>query len=188
MAIILDLSYLDRKMDSDHKKIELINNKISYLMEKSKRKIDDIKFDFKDAKIIEVLSGYDTKVSSTILESNLVETGTVAPIIHDKGSYCHGRGNLIFQNQNNPIIYLTHNNNNNNLDKAIIEVLKEEYPNILVFDTLDENESMFWKEYYLSLQMFYLSKKIAYDKEIDLTQPEYNPNVIKKLYKFKGSM
>jgi hypothetical protein len=31
-------------------------------------------------------------------------------------------------------------------------------------------------------------KKIAMDKQIDLTQPEYNSKVIKKLYKFKGGM
>ena len=31
-------------------------------------------------------------------------------------------------------------------------------------------------------------KKIAMDKQIDLTQPEYNPNVVKKLYNYKGGM
>ena len=33
-----------------------------------------------------------------------------------------------------------------------------------------------------------LPKKIAEDKNIDLTQPEYNPTLVKKLYKFKGEM
>ena len=36
--------------------------------------------------------------------------------------------------------------------------------------------------------MYYLSKKIADDKKIDLTMPEYNPRVVKKLYKYKGEM
>ena len=36
--------------------------------------------------------------------------------------------------------------------------------------------------------MYFLSKKIAEDKNIDLTQPEYNPTLVKKLYKFKGEM
>lgn len=38
------------------------------------------------------------------------------------------------------------------------------------------------------LQMYFLSKKIADDKGIDLTQPEYNPKLVKKLYNFRGEM
>ena len=38
------------------------------------------------------------------------------------------------------------------------------------------------------LQMYFLSKKVAEDKNIDLTQPEYNPKIIKKIYSFKGEM
>lgn len=186
MALILSLSYLDNEISNDYHKIELINQKISVLMKKSSNLIKSIDFDFKNTNTVEIISGYDTKVSSSILESNLAETGSATPIIHDKGSYCHGRSNLIFQNQNNPLIYLNHNNTL--FDKAILEILKKEYPNIFVFDTLDENENLFWKEYYLTLQMIYLSKKISSDKQIDLTQPEYNPKVIKKLYNFKGGM
>ena len=32
------------------------------------------------------------------------------------------------------------------------------------------------------------SKKIADDKNIDLTMPEYNPRLVKKMYNFKGEM
>ena len=38
------------------------------------------------------------------------------------------------------------------------------------------------------IQMYSLSKKIADDKSIDLTQPEYNPKLVKKLYNFRGEM
>ena len=38
------------------------------------------------------------------------------------------------------------------------------------------------------LQMYFLSKKIADDKSIDLPQPEYNPKLVKELYNFKGEM
>ena len=44
------------------------------------------------------------------------------------------------------------------------------------------------KQYYLTLQMYFLSKKVADDKNIDLTMPEYNPRLVKKMYNFKGEM
>ena len=37
-------------------------------------------------------------------------------------------------------------------------------------------------------KIWYLSKKIADDKNIDLTMPEYNPRLVKKMYNFKGEM
>ena len=66
--------------------------------------------------------------------------------------------------------------------------MNEQYGSILQFDTLDLKESIFLKEYYLSLQMYYLSRKIAEDKGIDITCPEYNPNIVKRVYKYRGQM
>lgn len=63
----------------------------------------------------------------------------------------------------------------NGLDNELLSILTQEYSNIFLFNTLDEDTSIFWKEYYLALQMYFLSKKIAEDKGIDLTMPEYNP-------------
>jgi len=75
-----------------------------------------------------------------------------------------------------------------NLDHILIDLINSEYSNISIFDTLDLDENYFWKEYYLTLQMYFLSKKIADDKKIDLTQPEYNPQLVKKIYKYRGEM
>ena len=47
---------------------------------------------------------------------------------------------------------------------------------------------MFFREYYLMFQMYFLSKKVADDKSIDLTQPEYNPQLVKRMYNFRGEM
>ena len=121
-----------------------------------------------------------------MLESNLTEVGLTSSVIHDKGSYCHGRSNLLFQYPNSRIIYLSHRLKE--LDSLLIDAINSEYSNISVFDTSDLNDNIFWKEYYLILQMYFLSKKIAEDKNIDLTQPEYNPTLVKRLYKFKGEM
>ena len=160
--------------------------KIKELLIRSREKIDKISVNFKDISLIQIMSGYETKTSCSVLESNLVETGLAAPVIHDKGSFCHGRSNLLFQYPDSHVIYLCHQRRE--LDNILIELINREYSNISIFDTEDITENYFWKEYYLILQMYFLSKKIADDKSIDLTQPEYNPKLVKKLYNFRGEM
>lgn len=36
--------------------------------------------------------------------------------------------------------------------------------------------------------MYYLSLKICFDKNIDMTMPDYDERVVKKLYSYKGGM
>lgn len=188
MLMFLELSVLkeEKKPELSSEDLKKINEKLKQLLEKSKNRINNLNFNFKDTNLIQIMSGYDTTCSSSILESNMIETGTTGVVVHDKGSYCHGRSNLLFQNPESPIIYLTHQMKN--LDNELLPILTQEYPNIFLFHTLDEDASIFWKEYYLTLQMYFLSKKIADDKNIDLTMPEYNPRLVKKMYNFKGEM
>ena len=188
MLMFLELSILKetKKDELSSKDLMKINDKLKQLLEKSKERIYNLNFNFKDTNLIQILSGYDTTCSSSILESNMIETGTSSVVVHDKGSYCHGRSNLLFQNPESPIIYLAHQMKG--LDNELLPILMQEYPNIFLFHTLDEDASIFWKEYYLALQMYFLSKKIADDKGIDLTMPDYNPQIVKKLYKYKGEM
>lgn len=188
MLMFLELSILKENKKGELLQEDLIkiNEKLKQLLNKSKERVNNLKFNFKDTNLIQIMSGYDTTCSSSILESNMIETGTSSVVTHDKGSYCHGRSNLLFQNPESPIIYLTHQMKD--LDNELLPILTQQYPNIFLFHTLDEDVSIFWKEYYLALQMYYLSKKIAEDKGIDLTMPEYNPQVIKKLYQYKGEM
>lgn len=173
-------------MEIGFNEIKRINDKIKQLLIKSKEKIDKLSIDFKNISLIQIMSGYETKTSSCVLESNLVEAGLTTSVIHDKGSFCHGRSNLLFQYPNSYVIYLCHQKRE--LDNILIDLIGKEYSNISIFDTQDLNEDYFWKEYYLILQMYFLSKKIADDKNIDLTQPEYNPRLVKRLYSFKGEM
>lgn len=141
---------------------------------------------FKDTDLVQIMSGYETRVSGSVLESNLTESGILIPVLHDKGSFCHGRSNLLFQYPESKFIYLTHGRKQ--LDFILMNSIQEEYSNLSLFDTEDLEDDIFWKEYYLLLQMYFLSKKMAEDKNMDLTQPEYNPNIIQKIYKFKGEM
>lgn len=185
ITLMLDSSTsLNEKIKSND--IKKINNKIKELLIRSRDKIDKLSVDFKYTSLVQIMSGYETKVSSLVLESNLVETGLASVVIHDKGSFCHGRSNLLFQYPDSHVIYLCHQRRE--LDNILIELINKEYSNVSIFDTEDIKEDYFWKEYYLILQMYFLSKKIADDKSIDLTQPEYNPKLVKKLYNFRGEM
>ena len=185
ISLLLD-STISLNLEISSNEIKRINNRIKKLLSRSREKIDRLNINFKDTSLIQIMSGYETKTSASVLESNLTEVGLASPVIHDKGSYCHGRSNLLFQYPNSRIIYLSHGLKK--LDDLLIDSIHSEYSNISVFDTNDLSDNIFWKEYYLILQMYFLSKKIAEDKNIDLTQPEYNPTLVNKLYKFKGEM
>ena len=185
ITLLLD-STISLNLEISSNEIRKINDKIKEILDKSANRVDNLQVDFKDTSLIQIMSGYETKTSSSVLESNLVETGLSAPVIHDKGSFCHGRSNLLFQYPNSKIIYLTHELRE--LDNLLLHSINSEYSNISIFDTSDLDGNIFWKEYYLITQMYFLSKKIADDKNIDLTQPEYNPTLVKRLYKFKGDM
>ncbi len=185
IALMLD-STTSLNLELGSNEIKKINDKIKELLIKSASKIDRLQLNFKDTSLIQIMSGYETKTSSSVLESNLAEVGLFALVIHDKGSYCHGRSNLLFNYSKSCIIYLTHELKD--LDNLLIHSINDEYPNLTIFNTEDLDENILWKEYYLMLQMYFLSKKIADDKNIDLTMPEYNPRLVKKMYNFKGEM
>lgn len=185
ISLLLD-STTSLNLELNSNEIKKMNDKIKELLLRGSEKVDRLNVNFKDISLIQIISGYETKSSASVLESNLTEVGLTSSVIHDKGSYCHGRSNLLFQYPNSRIIYLLHGLKE--LDSLLIDAINSEYSNISVFDTSDLNDNIFWKEYYLILQMYFLSKKIAEDKNIDLTQPEYNPTLVKRLYKFKGEM
>lgn len=185
ITLMLD-AITSSNMNISLNEIKEVNDKIRQLLNKSREKVDKLSLDFKNISLIQIISGYETKTSSCVIESNLVETGLAPTVIHDKGSFCHGRSNLLFQYPNSHVIYLCHQRKE--LDNILIELINKEYYNISIYDTEDINEDYFWKEYYLMLQMYFLSKKIADDKNIELTQPEYNPQLVRKLYNFRGEM
>ena len=104
-----------------------------------------------DRGTVHIMSGHDTKSSCCTLESNLVEGGLCAPVIHDKGSFCHGRSNLI--NRNSPIIYLSHEKDD--LDKMLLDTLSKECDKVYQFNTEDIRDlDYFYREYYLIEKLF----------------------------------
>ena len=148
ISLLLD-STTSLNLELGSNEIKRINDKIKELLSRSKEKINKLNVDFKDTSLIQIMSGYETKTSASVLESNLIEVGLAATVIHDKGSYCHGRSNLLFQYPNSKLIYLSHGLKE--LDSLLIESINSEYSNISVFDTNDLKDNIFWKEYYLIL-------------------------------------
>jgi len=62
-------------MEMGSNEINKINDKIQELIIRSKEKINALSINFKDTSLIHIMSGYETKTSSRVLESNLVEIG-----------------------------------------------------------------------------------------------------------------
>lgn len=160
------------------------NEKLTKMLTESKEFSKQFKEAFSSISGIEILSGYETTCAASVLESNLVETGVCPVVIHDKGSYCHGRSNLKFKYSKQPMIYLMHEKQE--LDSMLLDVLTSQYD--FIYPVVSSGEQQVVKDYDLALKMMYLSQEIASDNEIDLCQPEYNPKVIKKCYNYKGEM
>ena len=163
----------------------IIHTKLQKGLLASKLEIEKFPFDFKNCSMLQVMTGYDTRTASQILESNLSEAVGLPTILHEKGEFCHGRSNLLYHQPQSPLLYLMHERNS--LDDALLEILTQEYPHIFIMKT-NEDPNPLWNEFQLSLHMYYLSKKIAEDRGVDLTCPDYNRKVVQKVYRYRGEM
>lgn len=170
-------------IDGTYSKEEM-KNYLEYCFENSE---DYSKYplDFKNLGI-EIMSGYDTSCPAKTIESNLIESGTVPVVIHDKGSFCHGRSNLLDNNSTNAMIYLKHSESE--LDKLLLALLESEYQHIINLTSDPSVISKLRKEFSLNLDAIYLSRKIASDNDIDMCMVEYNPKIVNKVYKYRGEM
>ena len=137
----------------------------------------------KSNNIYEILTGYDTLTASTYLESTMVESGIAVPIIHDKYDYCHGRTTTSYKSHNGLIYY----ENTKELDKLLLDNLSKYYTEIVKIEKYYSDDFVIDNDYYATIKSMYLTKKLAENKQIDLSKIEYSP-LVKKLYYFKGEM
>lgn len=147
------------------------------MFEKSKN------INIKSNNIYEILTGYDTLTASTYLESTMVESGIAVTIIHDKYDYCHGRTTTSYKSHNGLIYY----ENTKELDKLLLENLSKYYSEIVKIEKYYSDDFIIDNDYYATIKSMYLTKKLAENKQIDLSKIEYSP-LVKKLYYFKGEM
>lgn len=145
-----------------------------------------LNLDLNNTEVFEIMTGSDTNTASLFLESTLIESGLGIPIIHDKYDYCHGRSTTAYKNKNkHHLIYLI--NEKTEIDEFLLSTIKNNYNDVTVIDTNIETTSL-EKEYYLTLKAIFFCKKLAELKKIDISQVEYDKNVVKKVYSYKGEM
>lgn len=141
------------------------------------------KININDNDVYEILTGYDSMTASKYLETTMVESGIGIPIIHDKYDYCHGRTTLSYKLNNGLILF----NNDKELDNLLFENLKDYYTEIVKIDRFYTNNCIIDNDFFYTLCSMYLTKKLAENKQLDLSKVDYSP-MVKKLYSYKGEM
>jgi len=131
----------------------------------------------------DVMSGNDTISAERYLDSTFTESGLGNILVHKKYDFCHGRSTLVYKRKRN-LIYLVANRKE--LDKLLLDLLSNRYENIIVLES--NFNDIVLDNYYLTLQAVYLSKYIAELKNVDLSIVDYDKDLCKTLYKYKGAM
>ena len=140
-------------------------------------KITDVNLPF------DVISGNDTSTAAIYLDSTFTESGLQSITLHSKYDFCHGRSTLAFTQKRN-LIYLV--SNKKELDDVLLNNLKSRYENIIILES-NYNDKII-DNYHLTLQSIYLTKYLAEQKNIDLSIVNYDKELCKTLYKYKGKM
>lgn len=139
--------------------------------------IDTISYEY------DILSGSDTIAAERYLESTFTESGLGSVIVHKKYDYCHGRSTIAYTKKRN-LIYLV--SNRKELDDLLLDNLKDRYLNVIVLES-NYNDIVI-DNFNLTIQAMYLTKQIASKKELDLSIVNYDKELCKILYKYKGEM
>lgn len=134
-------------------------------------------------KVYEILTGYDSLAASKYLETTMTESGIAIPIVHDKYDYCHGRSTISYHSNNGLILF----DSGKELDDLLFHDLKEYYTEIVKIDRYYPNDCVIDNDFYATICSMYLTKKLAENKEMDLSKVDYSP-MVKKLHKYKGEM
>lgn len=134
-------------------------------------------------KVYEILTGYDSLAASKYLETTMTESGIAIPIVHDKYDYCHGRSTISYHSNNGLILF----DSGKELDGLLFHDLKEYYTEIVKINRYYPNDCVVDNDFYATICSMYLTKKLAENKEMDLSKVDYSP-MVKKLHKYKGEM
>ena len=141
-------------------------------------------YDF-NSNIFEIMTGDDTRVAAHILESTMTESGIAIPLLHEKYDYCHGRSVTSSTNRGqHSLIYLL--NQETEIDKILLELISHNYRNIILLKSNTKDKIV--GEYILSLKAVLLCNNISRIKGKGLSQVDYDPSVVKKLYRYKGEL
>lgn len=159
-----------------------LGNKFNRTLDKVFASIDKT-ISLENTNNINVYTGFDSEAASFFLESTLIESGLNIPIINYKYDYCHGRS-TINKKHNNEAIFLGYANTE--LDKTLLRVLNKSMQKIIVLKKISKDDII--NDFYFTLASVYLTANLAKNKKIDLKKIDYDHDLVKELYYFKGSM
>ncbi len=131
----------------------------------------------------DIITGKDTSTAEVFLDSTFSESGLTEYAIHHKYDYCHGRSTLAFSKPRNLIYLVT---KPKELDNLLLEILKDRYNDIIILQS--NYNDLIIDNFNLTLQAMYLCKYLAENKNIDLSIVNYDKEICKKLYKYKGEL
>ncbi len=131
--------------------------------------------------VYEIIYGNEVKAAANYLETTMIESAIALSILHEKYNFCHGRTTTSYDNENGLILF----NSDKEYDKIILEEWNKYYTELIKIDKY--SDEVLLNEYYMILKCMYLTKKLAENKNKDLSSVEYSP-FVKKLYFFKGDM
>ena len=159
-----------------------INDRVYEYLEKMFSDIKEYEIDALSYEY-DILSGSDTIAAERYLESTFTESGLGSVIVHKKYDYCHGRSTIAYTKKRN-LIYLV--SNRKELDDLLLDNLKDRYLNVIVLES-NYNDIVI-DNFNLTIQAMYLTKQIASKKELDLSIVNYDKELCKILYKYRGEM
>ena len=138
-------------------------------------------FDVDDAMIYEVMTSEKSITASTMLDSTLVEGALVAPVIHEKYNYCHGRTMFNYYYQN-PLIYF---DDDSDLDTLFKENLLQTYRKVIMIDKKYDDGVI--NDYYQTYLALLFCLTIAKKQNKDMSMKEVPP-ISDLIYLYKGNM
>lgn len=161
-----------------------LNEDCSSLIEEMFMKVQNESFNVLNTFLpFEVMSGNDTSVPQTYLDSTFVESGLNTITSHSKYDFCHGRSTLAHTRESN-LIYLV--SRKKELDNLLLENLSSRYSSIITLES--EYNDPIVSNFYLTLKSMYLTEYLATKQNIDLSIVNYDKELCKKLYKYTGEM
>ena len=157
---------------------------IYQLIEKMYDDVNKMEFNVKNPNLpFDIITGNDTSTCDVYLESTFIESGLGSVVRHSKYDFCHGRSTLAYTQKRN-LIYLI--GDRKELDDLLLKDLKNRYNDIIVLESNYKNVIL--NNYYLTLSALFFTKYLAELKGIDLSIVNYDKELCKKLYTYKGEM
>ena len=154
--------------------------------------LDITKLDFKIPKLnnlslkpftnLNIIYDESSITCATFLETTFIESGTSSVNLHTKYSLCHGRSNII-NNQDSLVIYL--NTNNTELDQLLINELPKISNNFLILEEI--NKDIVLADYLLVLKSLSLLEYLNKEYHYEFVNVKYN-QIVPTIYNFKGDL